>query len=238
MPRGGGLGQMAPHFPTLDFARPFAAPAMKGNKMLLTELSTPPSVDLPIAALKDHLRLGTAFGTDGLQDGLIEAHLRAAIAAIEARIGKVLLTRSYRLTLPDWRDLSQQTLPLAPAVGVSKVSVFDVHGVEMVLDGARYRVQADMHRPKLVSVGMLFPVVPSDGRIEIEFSAGFGAVWADVPADLAQAVILLAAQFYETRHDAGAQAQGFGLPMVVQSLIERYRNIRVLGGGQAKGGMK
>lgn len=206
--------------------------------MLLTELSTPPSVDLPIPSLTEHLRLGTAFTADGLQEAMIESHLRAAMAAIEARIGKVLLTRSYRLTLPDWRDLSQQTLPLAPVVGVSKVSVFDVHGVEMVLDGARYRVQADMHRPKLVSVGMLFPVVPNDGRIEIEFSAGFGAVWPDVPADLAQAVILLAAQFYEARHDAGAQAQGFGLPMAVQSLIERYRNIRVLGGGPAKGGVK
>ena len=206
--------------------------------MLLTELTTPPSAQLPIAALKDHLRFGTAFGTDGLQDGLIEAHLRAAIAAIEARIGKVLLTRSYRMTLPDWRELSQQTLPLAPVTAVTKLSVFDVNGVEMVLDAARYRVQADMHRPKLLAAGLLFPVVPTDGRIEILFTAGFGPTWAAVPADLAQAVILLAAQFYETRHDAGAQAQGFGLPMAVQSLIERYRNIRVLGGGRAKGGVK
>ena len=199
--------------------------------MLLTELTQTPSADLPLAVLKDHMRLGTAFSQDGLQDGMITAHLRAAIAAIEARIGKVLQTRSYKLTLQDWRDLSQQALPLAPVVGVSKVSLFDTLGVEMVLDAARYRVQADMHRPKLVSVGMLFPNVPSDGRIEIVFDAGFGTAWGAVPADLAQEVMLLAAQYYETRHDAGAQAQAVGLPMAVQSLIERHRNIRVLGGG-------
>ena len=79
---------------------------MKGYWMLLTELNQTASADLPVAGLKDHLRLGTAFGVDGLQDGLIEAHLRAAIAVIEARIGKALLTRNFKLTLPDWRNLS------------------------------------------------------------------------------------------------------------------------------------
>lgn len=209
---------------------------MKGDKMILTELTQTASADLPLAGLKDHLRLGTAFGVDGLQDGLIEAHLRAALAAIEARIGKALLTRNFKLTLPDWRSLSAQTLPLAPVAAVTKLSVFDVSGVEMVLDGARYTLQADAHRPKILAVGMLFPTVPSDGRIEILFSAGYGAAWASVPADLRQAVMLLAAQYYETRHDAGPAMQGFGLPMAVQSLIERYRNIRVLGGGAGKGG--
>lgn len=209
---------------------------MKGYRMLLTELNQTLTADLPLAGLKDHLRLGTAFGPDGLQDGLIEAHLRAAIAAIEARIGKALLTRNFKLTLPDWRSLSSQTLPLAPVVAVTKLSVFDILGVEMVLDAARFALQADTHRPKIVAVGMLFPTVPSDGRIEILFSAGFGPAWPNVPADLRQAVMLLAAQYYETRHDAGASAQGFGLPMAVQSLTERYRNIRVLGGGAGKGG--
>lgn len=197
--------------------------------MLVTELSQTLTADLPLDALKDHLRLGTAFGSDGLQDGLIEAHLRAAIAAIEARIGKVLLTRNFKLTLANWRSLSEQTLPLAPASAVTKVSVFDLNGVEMVLDAARYGLQADTHRPKVLAVGMLFPNVPSDGRIEILFSAGFGTTWAAVPADLAHAAMLLAAQYYETRHDGTVQP--YGLPMAVQSLIERYRNIRVLGGG-------
>lgn len=47
-------------------------------------------------ALKDHLRLGSGFADDGMQDGLIEGYLRAAMAAIEGRIGKVLLARRFR----------------------------------------------------------------------------------------------------------------------------------------------
>ncbi len=209
---------------------------MKGMMMYLTELTQVPTLNLPIAALKDHLRLGTAFSVDGLQDNLIEAHLRAALAAIEARIGKALMTRNFKLVLDDWRSLSQQTLPLAPVSAVTRVSVFDLNGVEMVLDGARYRLQVDLHRPILLSAGLLFPQVPTDGRIEILFTAGYGAAWSNVPADLAQSVMLLAAQYYETRHDAAAAPQMAGLPMAVQALIERYRNIRVLGGSAGKGG--
>ena len=234
---GGGLGArldawLHPNPPAqADRARPFGPQAMKGKTMLLTELTKTPSAALPLAALKDHLRLGTAFGLDGLQDGLIETHLRAAIATIEGRLGKVLQRRSYKLTLADWRDNAVQPLPLAPALAVARVSMFDAMGVEMVLDSTRYRLEADSHRPKLHAVGMLFPAAPSDGRIEILFDAGFGDTWAQVPADLAQAVMLLAAQLYETRHDAGAQAQIMGLPAAVQSLIAPWRNVRVLGGG-------
>lgn len=195
--------------------------------MLLSELSQSPTTALPIAVLKDHMRLGTAFGTDTLQDGLLEAHLRASMASIEARIGKVLLTRSYRLTLPDWRSLSEQALPLAPVAEVISVSVFDLANVETPI--TRFKLIQDTHRPKLVATGLLFAAVPTDGRLEIIFNAGFGPEWGNVPPDLAQAVLLLAAQYYEARHDG----QVTGLPLAVQSLIEPWRNVRVLGGGAA-----
>ncbi len=64
--------------------------------MILTEETTIPGLALPVQALKDHLRLGSGFGDDGMQDGLIESYLRAAIAAIEGRIGKALIARQFR----------------------------------------------------------------------------------------------------------------------------------------------
>lgn len=199
--------------------------------MLLTELTQVPSGSLPIAQFKDHLRLGTAFGADTLQNGLLEAHLRAAMAAIEARIGKVLLTRRYKLTLAEWRELDAQPLPLAPVSSIIGVSVFDAIDAETVLAATRYKLVQDMHRPKLAAVGLLLQTVPMDGHIEITFDAGFGAVWANVPNDLAQAVLMLAGVYYEGRHDVSGQVAG--LPTPVQSLIERWRNVRVLGGGAA-----
>jgi uncharacterized phiE125 gp8 family phage protein len=90
---------------------------------------------------------------------------------------------------------------------------------------------ADTHRPKLAPVGYLLPMVATDGRIEVVFDAGFGATWAGVPPDLQQAVFLLAGQYYEQRNEfSGAPV---GLPYPVQALIERWRTVRVLGGGAA-----
>ena len=48
--------------------------------MMLIEQTTVPTTALPLQAFKDHLRLGTGFGAETLQDGLLESHLRAAIA--------------------------------------------------------------------------------------------------------------------------------------------------------------
>lgn len=199
--------------------------------MMLTEMTTISAGSLPVQALKDHLRLGSGFSDDGLQDGLIEGYLRASLAAIEGRIGKVLLARRYLLTLDAWRRMEEQPLPVAPITALVSVTLFDAQDVALLVSTDRYRLVQDTHRPKLVSSGILLPNVPSDGRVEIEFDAGFGAVWASVPADLAQAVLLLAAEYYDNRHDLGRSVAG--LPLAVQMLVERWRIVRVLGGGAA-----
>jgi len=199
--------------------------------MLLTELTTVASNALPVQGLKDHLRLGTGFTDSGMQDGLLEAYLRSAIAAVEGRIGKALMTRRFQLTLPDWRDFSEQALPVAPVSAIISVTLVDVGGTGSVVAPARYRLVQDTHRPKLASVGYLLPTVPADGKIQVVFDAGFGAAWTNVPPDLQQAVFLMAGQYYEHRNQFAETAPG--LPYPVQALIERWRIVRVLGGGAA-----
>ena len=197
--------------------------------MMLIEQTPVPGTALPVQGLKDHLRLGTGFTDDGMQDGLIEAYLRAALAAVEGRIGKVLIARRFLWQLQDWRDASEQALPVAPVTGIVSLTLVDVAGAATLVSADRYRLVPDLHRPKLAAVGVLLPAAPVEGRIEVVFDAGFGAAWAQVPADLAQAVLLLAAEYHERRHDGGAA----GVPLAVQSLIERWRTVRILGGGGA-----
>ena len=199
--------------------------------MILTEVTTIPALALPVQALKDQLRLGSGFTDAGMQDGLIDAYLRAAIAAVEGRIGKVLIARRFNWRIEDWRSQSEQALPVAPVSAIVSVTLYDANGVATVLAGSSYVLVQDTHRPKLAARGVLLPTVFQDGRIEIVFDAGFGAAWANVPPDLQQAVLLLAAGYYENRHDAAAQPAG--LPQSVQVLIERWRTVRVLGGGAA-----
>lgn len=98
-----------------------------------------------------------------------------------------------------------------------------------VIDPSRYVLQKDDHRPKLLAVAGSLPTIPIGGSAEVIFTAGFGADWSTLPADVTHAVMLLAAHYYEHRNVGGAG--GDVMPYGVTSLIERYRTVRILGGG-------
>ncbi|MCK8462576.1 head-tail connector protein [Aliiroseovarius sp. S1339] len=203
--------------------------------MMLVEQTTVPGTALPVAQFKDHLRLGTGFADDGVQDTVLKAYLRAAMAAIEARTGKILLSRSFTWTLTAWRDLATQALPVAPVSQISSLSITDRLGGSELIATSRYVLEADMHRPRLVSTGICLPAIPVGGQVIIGFEAGFGPTWSDMPADLAQAVLMLAASFYENRSDSGTGTMGQSqLPSAVAALIQRYRTVRLFGGGGAR----
>ncbi|PRX35392.1 phage conserved hypothetical protein, phiE125 gp8 family [Meinhardsimonia xiamenensis] len=196
--------------------------------MMLVEQTTLPSAALPVTEFKDHLRLGTGFADDGLQDAVLEAHLRAAFAAIEARTGKILIERGFTWRLSGWRDFARQALPVAPVTAITEVRTIDRNGVETVIDPARYRLEPDLQRPRLVSNGLNLPLIPLNGAVEISFTAGYAPDWAGLPADLCQAVLMLAAHYYENR---GVAPVGEGMPFTVSLLIDRYRTVRLFGEG-------
>ena len=196
--------------------------------MMLIEETLVPLAALPVTEFKAHLRLGSGFAEDGLQDPVLESFLRAAISAIETRTGKILIARSFSWSLSDWRDPMGQALPVAPVTAVTELTLIDAGDAETVVDPGLYRLEADMQRPRLKPVGTLLPTVPTNGAVRIRFDAGFAAVWSDLPPDLGQAVLLLAAHYYEYRHETGL---GDGcMPFGVTSLIERYRTVRIFGG--------
>jgi len=197
--------------------------------MMLVELTAVPSAVLPIADFADHLHIGTGFADDGSQNAVLEAYLRAAIAAIEARIGKSLVTRSFSWQLTAWRTAAEQGLPVAPVQTITAVNMADRAGTVTVIDPASYYLVRDSQRPKIAAVSGVLAAIAAGGHVDIEFDAGFGATWTDVPVDLAQAVFLLAAHYYANRRTEGGRRDL--MPFGVMALIETYRSIRVLGGG-------
>lgn len=204
--------------------------------MMLVELTAPALEALPVAGLRAQLRLGSGFdmAEDAAETAALAGFLRAAIATIEARTGKVLLARQFRLRLDDWRDPAGQPLPLAPVTSVDRVEIYDGSGEMVVVDAAQWRLLPDAQRPVVVPRGSAWlPTVPQDGFVAITFSAGFGLSWDTVPADLAQAVLMVAARYYEDRTFEGSQS---ALPFGVSALIERWRSVRVLGGRGATRG--
>lgn len=197
--------------------------------MMLKEETTPPSEALPVAALRGYLRLGSGFdgADDAAEVAALAGMLRAAMKAIEARMGKALLTRRYQMRLDDWRDRLRQTLPMAPVLSVEAVGIEDADGRLTPLPEESWRLVPDDQRPAIIPTGVCLPHVPRLGTVVVRFNAGFGPHWDDVPADLAQAVLMLAAQYYEDRGcSVGANAMPFG----VAALIERWRSVRLLCG--------
>jgi len=198
--------------------------------MNLVEQTTVPDAALPVASFKDHLRLGSGFSDDGIQDELLDGYLRAAMAAIEARTNKILITRNFDWTLAGWAAPTVQPLPLAPVSAVTDVTLISTDGVETPLDPSAWRLEQDQHRPRLLSQAGRFPNL-SGGVARIGLEAGFGAAWDNLPADLAQAVMLLAAHFYEFRHDLGRSDPH--LPPQVQALITPHRSLRLFMGSRS-----
>lgn len=199
--------------------------------MMLIAQSTIPAVAIPVEGFKDHLRLGSGFDDSGVQDSVLITCLRAAMAAIEARTGKVMLSRSFKWEIAGWRALDEQAMPMAPVTDITRVALVDRAGDETEIDPARYVLQRDNQRPKIVATGACLPTVPLGGKAEIDFIAGYGDDWLDMPADLSHAVFLLAAHFYEHRYESGDNKGT--MPFGVSSLIEPYRTVRILGGGVA-----
>lgn len=198
---------------------------------MLTEETAVADEALPVEQFKAHLRLGTGFAEGDLQDGVLRSFLRAAIAAIEARTGKILILRAFSLELNRWRDGMREVIPVAPVVAVPSVALRDGAGRETVVSVDAYRLEKDSQRPRLCGVKAGLPSIPAGGSARIELRAGMADDWGGLPADLGQAVLMLAAHYYEFRHETGL---GEGcMPFGVSSLIQRYRQVRVgLGLGQ------
>lgn len=197
--------------------------------MMLIEETATAAEALPVAELREHLRLGSGFGIaeTAAETTALAGFLRAAIAAIEARTGKVLLTRQFRMQLEDWRDRLGQPLPLAPVVAVERIEIDDGDGVVTQVPAENWRLLRDGQRPLILPGGVMLPFVPRRGFVTVTFTAGFGTSWQAVPADLAHAVILLAARYHDDRGIEGADA---AMPFGVSALIERWRQIRTLVG--------
>jgi uncharacterized phiE125 gp8 family phage protein len=197
---------------------------------MLVELTTAPNSALPVPEFRQHLRMGTGFGEDNLQDAILENLLKAALAAIEGRTGKALLSRRFVYSLTAWRDSDAAMLPVAPVSAIHMLRLIGRTGDETIVAPSAYRLVQDMHRPKLQATSMMLPTIMTGGSAEIEFQAGYGAAWPDIPSDLGHAALLLAAHYYEHRHDATSEGIG-QIPFGVGALIERYRSFRITAAG-------
>ena len=193
---------------------------------MLTELEPVGAAELPLTALREHLRLGTGFADDALQDVILEAALRAALAALEARIGRALIARAFAWRVERWSDATGVALPIGPVEGLASAEIEDASGVRTDVLGRVAFTRGDGARPMVQARWGALPRIPDGGAAVLRFTAGFGP-WAALPADLRHASLMLAASYYENRAGAAEAA----VPPVVAALIAPWRVLRLRAGG-------
>ncbi|MEM1273873.1 MAG: hypothetical protein AAGF88_08650 [Pseudomonadota bacterium] len=188
--------------------------------MNLAEIQPVATSNLPIGDLKDHLRLPDGFPDDTSFDDRLEQSLRAGLALVEARTGKALFLRQFAWQIDMWGKGDRLTFPIAPLVSVDVMSMRELDGTATSVNLNDFGTIADIHRPSLQPRSGAFPTLNHGAVVDILFTAGFGANWSDLPADLREAVLILAVDFFDA-----PTGQPPGMTPAVSVLLQRYQGI-------------
>jgi uncharacterized phiE125 gp8 family phage protein len=145
-----------------------------------------PAVEpVSLAEVKAHLRVDTDD-----EDDVIGALAVAARVAIETEIRRVMIEQTWRAFVETWPEAGV-TLPVQPALSVETVRAVDAAGGAVPLDAEDYAFDAADG-----SVALISPAAGA-ASYEIDFLAGYGAAGDAVPQPLRQAILMLAAHWFE-----------------------------------------
>lgn len=190
---------------------------------MLIELSSPAPDPARAADLAGQLRLPEATAADPATAALLARLFEAARARVERLTGQALGRRQVELRVASWRE--PVPVSLGPVVALDAVASVDAAGVRVPLNLAHWR-RGSAEAPSIVYVGPWPPPEPPPGgHGAATLTVGHGPGWRDAPAELREAVTLLAAQGFED--GASGRDAGTALPRAVAALVEPYRRMRL-----------
>lgn len=185
--------------------------------------TAPPVSPVSRDDLERHLRLAQGFSVATGEADLLDRHLLAATRQIEARTGRALSVRGFTLEVEAWERDGCLHLPVGPATAVSSLTISLGGATLTTLAEADLVLGPGATRQRLSRTGGgALPAIPPGGRASLAFTAGY----ADVPDDLAQAVLILAARLHDTRDGARDRSPG-ALPSDVTALLAPYQPVRL-----------
>jgi uncharacterized phiE125 gp8 family phage protein len=180
-------------------------------------LVTSPAVEpISIEEMHLHLRLD-----DTHEDDLVGSLIKAARLMLESATRLKFVSQGWRLSIAQVPAGRSIRVPLAPVIAVEAVRVFDLAGVETLVDPGLYRLRRGSE-PALLVFEPGFPDAP--GGMEVDLLVGFGPAASDVPEPLRHALRMLVAYWFENRGDEDHQRAQ--LPADVALMIAPYRSLR------------
>ena len=150
--------------------------------------------------------------THSHEDGLIEQFMKAARAHIERLTGIRLEAGEVVDTFTRFGDYLQLTA--APFISLASISYLDSEGEEQAVTGAAVR-DGRVYAP---AAG--WPALPAHGEVTVTYQAGY----AETPADLDMALLLLIGHWYNNR-EAVSERPMSEVPLAVQALVGPYKRL-------------
>ncbi|UOF83021.1 head tail connector protein [Caudoviricetes sp.] len=213
----------------------------------ITELTAPAEEPVSLADMKAHLRI-----TNSLDDAWLTAAIKAARMAAEDYTGRAFIQRTFRQTMDgvcgkddgEWWDgvreaaitvLSPRTIDLLkpPLVSVQNVKAWDDSDTATTVSPTVYFVDtSDQNQPGRVVLrrGQTWPIVLRVANgLTIDFTAGFSANAAGLPADIVQAIKVLVAWIYVNRGDcadAASCSKAGMIPSGAAIFLDSYKIMR------------
>ncbi|MES2905719.1 MAG: head-tail connector protein [Pseudomonadota bacterium] len=180
-------------------------------------LITPPSEEpITLAELKAHLRL-----ENDDEDDLLSRMISAARLHVESITRRVLVEQGWRAYLDRWPVKRKVALPVAPVNAITQVRVYNDAGDASIISALSYTLDpARAPAVLIIRPAVLAPTAYANG-IEIDMTCGYGEP-SDVPAPLREAVLRLAALWFESRVETGR----FNMTLsssAVEALIAPYK---------------
>jgi len=159
-------------------------------------------------------------------DGYIATLVLTATQCIETETRRALITRAFSSQLEEFPASGQIILPRSPWLSVSSITYTDTAGATQTLASSEYHAYSvdNIGRVVLKSTSS-WPATPGTGALDVtvNFTAGYGASSASIPAALRHAVLLQAAHLYDNRTAVGP-TQLYEIPRTVERLIVQYHS--------------
>lgn len=184
-----------------------------------------------LESVKEHLRV-----THSDEDALIESYIAAAVAFVSKRLQLALADGTYEEWLDAW-PVGPLELAIGPVRDVRSIAYVDEDGNLQLVAEANWRWSpTDLGAQVWLLSTYSLPTLQDDaqGIVRIQFDAGFDDPDATgsgddprltMPAEAVQAVMLMAAHFYEHREAASAPELAM-VPLAVEALIGVARTYR------------
>lgn len=160
------------------------------------KIVTPPS---ELAVSLDAVKLQAKIEINADDENVTDA-IESAIKALGNRISRAFVTTTIDYTIDYFPGFALK-LPVADVQSVTSITYQDANGNPVVLTpGSSFRVTPGAPGYVYPVIGSTLPITNPNllGGVVIRFVAGYGTA-ADVPANVRQAIKILAAHLYKNR---------------------------------------